>query len=233
MRDIGKNICALRKKRFMTQDALAEALYVTRQTVSNYETGRSRPDVDMLMQIAQVLETDVNTLLYGQPMPKSKKNDCIRLGVGFGIFTVLLVAYYVLLPICQELRNVHFELAPQYLLVLLLRPAWMLIMGWVMLQSVAVVSNVTPIESAWIKYTRWTLLGLLAVILALVLPFMLWLVDGMILRNYQNEISRSYHHFYIDKFVMEMLMKQPWVMTVLGGGLWLCGFPKKRAKKSE
>ena len=41
MRDIGKNIKTLRIRRGMTQDELAEALYVTRQTVSNYETGVS------------------------------------------------------------------------------------------------------------------------------------------------------------------------------------------------
>ena len=41
MRDIGKNIKTLRIRRGMTQDELAEALYVTRQTVSNYETGGS------------------------------------------------------------------------------------------------------------------------------------------------------------------------------------------------
>lgn len=210
----------------MTQDELAQALFVTRQTVSNYETGRSRPDIDMLMQIAQVLETDVNTLLYGQPMPESKKNDCIRLGVGFGIFAVLLAAYWILYPICQEIRNARFDLAPQALLVLLLRPAWMLMLGWVILQSVAVVTNVTRIEHPWIKYAKWALIGILVAIVLLILPFALWLIEGNILAAYQNEISRSYHHFWIDNLVMQMLMKQPWVMTVLGGGLRLCDFPK-------
>lgn len=233
MRDIGKNIRALRMEKGMTQDALAEALFVTRQTVSNYETGRSRPDVDMLLQIAQVLETDANTVLYGRPMPESKKNDYIRLAVGLGIFTVLLVAYYVLLPICQEIRNTRFDLVPQALLVLFLRPAWMLMLGWVILQSAAAVTNVTRIERPWIKYVRWGLLGLLAVIMLLVLPFVLWLVEGMILRNYQNEVSHSYHHFWIDSLVMDMLMKQPWVMIVFGGGLWLSGFPQKRKKTKE
>ncbi|HIR10446.1 MAG TPA: helix-turn-helix transcriptional regulator, partial [Candidatus Avoscillospira stercoripullorum] len=38
MRDIGKNIRTLRIRRGLTQDELAEALFVTRQTVSNYET---------------------------------------------------------------------------------------------------------------------------------------------------------------------------------------------------
>ena len=45
MRDIGKNIRDLRKRQNMTQDELAARLFVTRQTVSNYEIGRTRPDV--------------------------------------------------------------------------------------------------------------------------------------------------------------------------------------------
>ena len=42
MRDIGKNIRKLRTDIGMTQEELAEALFVTRQTVSNYETGISQ-----------------------------------------------------------------------------------------------------------------------------------------------------------------------------------------------
>ena len=41
MRDIGKNIRALRMRKKLSQDQLAEAIHVTRQTVSNYETGVS------------------------------------------------------------------------------------------------------------------------------------------------------------------------------------------------
>lgn len=42
MRDIGKNIRAARIRQGITQDTLAEKLFVTRQTVSNYETGGSQ-----------------------------------------------------------------------------------------------------------------------------------------------------------------------------------------------
>ena len=66
MRDIGKNIRSLREKKGMTQEALAEALFVTRQTVSNYETGRSRPDVEMLTALAEALGADaVINIRYG------------------------------------------------------------------------------------------------------------------------------------------------------------------------
>lgn len=42
MRDIGKNIRALRMRKKLSQDQLAQILHVTRQTVSNYETGVSQ-----------------------------------------------------------------------------------------------------------------------------------------------------------------------------------------------
>ena len=41
MGDIGKNIRFLRIQKKLSQDQLAESLHVTRQTVSNYETGVS------------------------------------------------------------------------------------------------------------------------------------------------------------------------------------------------
>lgn len=41
MRDISKNIREVRLRRGMSQEQLAQALHVTRQTVSNYETGDS------------------------------------------------------------------------------------------------------------------------------------------------------------------------------------------------
>ena len=53
MADVGKNIRHLRIQKHMTQDELAERLFVSRQTVSHYETGKSNPDIDMLLKIAE------------------------------------------------------------------------------------------------------------------------------------------------------------------------------------
>ena len=49
MANISKNIKQIRIKNNMTQEELAEALFVTRQTISNYETGKSNPDVDTII----------------------------------------------------------------------------------------------------------------------------------------------------------------------------------------
>ena len=49
---IHQNLRDLRAARGMTQDQVAERLHITRQTVSNYETGRSQPDLDTLVRLA-------------------------------------------------------------------------------------------------------------------------------------------------------------------------------------
>ena len=66
MKDISKRIKELRMERNMTQDDLAERLHVTRQTVSSWETKKTRPDVEMLEAIAQVFEIELTELLYGK-----------------------------------------------------------------------------------------------------------------------------------------------------------------------
>ena len=63
MMDISENIRIRRLQKRLTQDQLAEALFVTRQTVSNYETGRTMPDLAMLERLAEALSCDVSALL--------------------------------------------------------------------------------------------------------------------------------------------------------------------------
>ena len=60
---LGDNIAALRKKQGMSQQVLAEALYVTRQTISKWEKNLSVPDADALVRLADALDTTVQTLL--------------------------------------------------------------------------------------------------------------------------------------------------------------------------
>lgn len=53
--NVGKNITKLRKQSGMTQDELAEKLFVTRQTVSGWENGRTQPNLDILSDLAVAL----------------------------------------------------------------------------------------------------------------------------------------------------------------------------------
>ena len=55
MAEVGKNIKKIRKEKNLTQDDLAERLYCTRQTISNYENGKSEPNIALLVEIEKVL----------------------------------------------------------------------------------------------------------------------------------------------------------------------------------
>jgi transcriptional regulator with XRE-family HTH domain len=56
-------ISDIRKKNNLTQDELAEKLFVTRQAVSRWEKGVTTPTIDTLKLISKIFNIDTNTLL--------------------------------------------------------------------------------------------------------------------------------------------------------------------------
>ena len=59
----GDKLCQLRKQKGLSQEEFGELLNVTRQTVSKWELGQSKPDTDKLMEISKVLNVDFNKLI--------------------------------------------------------------------------------------------------------------------------------------------------------------------------
>ncbi len=64
---VGKHIGKLRRERGLSQEQLAEKLSVTRQAVSNWETGRTQPSLEILEALAKAFEVELLTVIYGQP----------------------------------------------------------------------------------------------------------------------------------------------------------------------
>lgn len=62
---IGERIRAARQQRGLTQEALAEAVGVTRSAVAQWETGRAGQITGNLTRIAAVLEVSVEHLMFG------------------------------------------------------------------------------------------------------------------------------------------------------------------------
>ena len=70
--NLGERIISLRKERSISQTELARRLNVSRQAVSKWEQGTSSPDTAKLIQLAEILETEVEYLATGiRPEPKS------------------------------------------------------------------------------------------------------------------------------------------------------------------
>ncbi|GLC30558.1 helix-turn-helix domain-containing protein [Clostridium omnivorum] len=60
---IGTNILHLRKEKALTQEQLASMIGVSAGAVSKWETGNSKPDIDLLAPLARALNTSLNELL--------------------------------------------------------------------------------------------------------------------------------------------------------------------------
>lgn len=82
----------LRLERGMTQAQVAEKIGVTRQALSSYESGRTQPDIDMLMRLSDVYETDLDEMIYGQSnMLKSMQRVKAAGAVTFILLLILTV----------------------------------------------------------------------------------------------------------------------------------------------
>ena len=70
--NLGERITALRKERNISQGELAKRLEVSRQAVSKWEQGLSSPDTNKQIQLARILDTEVEYLATGvHPEPGS------------------------------------------------------------------------------------------------------------------------------------------------------------------
>ncbi|MDE6659107.1 MAG: helix-turn-helix domain-containing protein [Eubacterium sp.] len=72
---IGKFIAACRKEKCFTQAQLAEMLNITDRAVSKWETGRSMPDVSIMLELCKVLNISVNELLNGERLNMEEYNE--------------------------------------------------------------------------------------------------------------------------------------------------------------
>lgn len=252
MQDIGKSIRNLRMQRKMTQDELAERLFVTRQTVSNYETGRSRPDVETLTAIAEVLETDINTLIYGLP----KKQEAVLwkpLAVGCAITILLLLLQQVLAPLAMEYRRKTLNVVYTIWIPGLLNPLIWLCGGWTMMQLFTMALRKPLFPEKYAKILKRVLILILVFWLVITLFYLgvkcldeylyrnklrgQW-VDFHYLADGKPAVSKSWDRIplpvpeWLDRFctlvIWRVNLSIPWVLCFPGGLLMLCGFPGKR-----
>ena len=66
MAEFGENVRRLREAKGLTQQSLADQLYVTRQAVSRWENGETVPNTEALKLLSKEFDVSINTLL-GSP----------------------------------------------------------------------------------------------------------------------------------------------------------------------
>jgi transcriptional regulator with XRE-family HTH domain len=96
----GKLLQQLRKEKGLTQEELSEKMGVSRRTVSRWETGNNMPDLDILIELSDLYETDLREILSGERKSEQMDKELKE--------TVLQVADYSSEEKARLIRRMHW-----------------------------------------------------------------------------------------------------------------------------
>lgn len=171
MANVGKNIRNMRTQNKMTQDELAEKLFVSRQTVSNYETGKSNPDIDMLVKIAEVLNTDVNILIFGIPTPPGRKREYLKLIISVFITILLGIFMGIAGPWLKIYTADTFHAGLTLAYQVSVYPVFFFCTGWCIMQASGTFLGAKPLAGLIPRILHYFIILLLIIYGIVVLPY--------------------------------------------------------------
>lgn len=109
--EFSEKLQSLRKSKGLTQEELAESLYVSRTAVSKWESGRGYPSIDSLKEIASFFSVSIDELLSSEKVlsiaeKENKRNIQKICNLLFGILDLFTLTL-VLLPIYPNTVDGH------------------------------------------------------------------------------------------------------------------------------
>lgn len=93
--ELGKQIKTKRSELNLSQDELADRIYVTRQTISNWENDKNYPDIHSLLLLSNVFHISLDELIKGDieiMKDQIAKEDIIKFNKAMNIFSILLIS---------------------------------------------------------------------------------------------------------------------------------------------
>lgn len=120
---LGEKIVQIRKDNHLSQETFAELFNVTRQTVSNWENGKSHPDLETIIKMSEefnltmdeLLKDDV-TLVQQIDLEKKKKNRLVFLLLGLAL--VIVVTLFLFYNYQKAATAVSFDMTQHETLTL-------------------------------------------------------------------------------------------------------------------
>ncbi|MDD3809428.1 MAG: helix-turn-helix transcriptional regulator [Erysipelotrichaceae bacterium] len=241
MAKIGKNIKRLRISNEMSQDNLAEKLFVSRQTISNYETGKTTPDIEMIIRIGEIFNTDVNELIYGPPVVEDKKRERIFLLFQAGICLLTIGVAYSLDLAATDLAMKFFIVGPLLLIDSLMWPAVFIFAGFTIMKIFYTLIGGKKIRWTHIRKTRHLIILALIIYSIILLPFWLDLFKATFtfLMSYISSRDFGPYGSSLDlgatwnRIAQRLLLfasSYSPLFSIVGGGLMLTGNNTKEHK---
>ena len=96
--ELGKQIKKHRQEVQLSQEELAERVYVSRQTISNWENDKSYPDVNSLVLLSEIFQISLDNLIKGDiEVMKDviQKEEIVKMNRYGKIYTIMLIVTVV------------------------------------------------------------------------------------------------------------------------------------------
>lgn len=125
--ELNHKIQELRKQKGITQEELAESLYVSRTAISKWESGRGYPNIDSLKAIAKFFGVTIDELLSGDELltiaeEDTKQRETLFRDLVFGLLDLSTAMFFFLPLFGQKVNEVIQEVS---LLSLTAISSWM------------------------------------------------------------------------------------------------------------
>ena len=92
---LGENLQKARLAQNLTQEDVAKELYFSRQAISRWESEKTEPDIETLIALAQLYDTDLLSLTKGIEPQKRKKHFNLLAGFGLVTFNFVLGVWLI------------------------------------------------------------------------------------------------------------------------------------------
>ncbi|MHC1770350.1 MAG: helix-turn-helix domain-containing protein [Flexilinea sp.] len=114
--EFNEKLQQLRKKNNLTQEQLAEQLYVSRTAISKWESGKGYPNIDSLKCLSKLFSVSIDELLSSDELItlaeiKNRQNIGKIFGLVYGILD-LIVATFIILPLFSQKEGEYYLSVP-------------------------------------------------------------------------------------------------------------------------
>ena len=159
--EFNEKLQELRKQKGLTQEELAEALYVSRAAVSKWESGRGYPNIDSLKEISRFFSVTIDDLLSGSEIltiaeEDQKQKNSLLLDLVFGLLD-LSVSMFLFLPLFgQREHDTVYEVSLLALsnIAPYLMGAYILIIAGMILWGILTLALQNCNGKFWVNYKR-------------------------------------------------------------------------------
>ncbi len=187
----------LRKNRGLTQEELAEALFVSRTAISKWESGRGYPNIDSLKAIATYFSVTIDDLLSGEKLLSiaEKENKSNIQSICDLLFGMIDICFFLLIVLPLYPNTVDGYIYSVNLFAYVETTSLNRLMYWIMFVTLIVIGiikiilikfkiekghNIMTNISMWLNIMTVLFLALTREAYAIIVVFLLLVIKGIL-----------------------------------------------------